>query len=145
MAFVNFHGLRSLQISSRECVFNPSGPIQIDTSNNKSFAIKACAKKPDQSIHIESKIIYLGKPDGPTCHTGAETCYYTSIFDSVNKPEVEESVLSLIRVKECSPMIVEDFASWVKGTSTWVCWGRGVGIVWVSEGAQEVLWGTKGE
>ncbi|KAH8945227.1 hypothetical protein BDL97_12G030100 [Sphagnum fallax] len=23
-------------------------------------------------------IIYLGKPDGPTCHTGAETCYYTS-------------------------------------------------------------------
>lgn len=24
------------------------------------------------------QIIYLGKPDGPTCHTGAETCYYTS-------------------------------------------------------------------
>ncbi|GJV96810.1 histidine biosynthesis bifunctional protein hisIE, chloroplastic isoform X1, partial [Tanacetum coccineum] len=177
MAFVNFHGLRSLQISSRECVFNPSGPIQIDTSNNKSFAIKVCAKKPDQSIHFESKlnsvldsvkwddkglavaiaqnvdtgailmqgfanrealaaaisskkatfysrsrsslwtkgetsnnfinihdifldcdrdsIIYLGKPDGPTCHTGAETCYYTSIFDSVNMPEVEESNLAL--------------------------------------------------
>ncbi|XP_004302491.1 PREDICTED: histidine biosynthesis bifunctional protein hisIE, chloroplastic-like [Fragaria vesca subsp. vesca] len=26
-------------------------------------------------------IIYLGKPDGPTCHTGAETCYYTSVID----------------------------------------------------------------
>ncbi|XP_020587180.1 histidine biosynthesis bifunctional protein hisIE, chloroplastic isoform X2 [Phalaenopsis equestris] len=26
-------------------------------------------------------VIYLGKPDGPTCHTGSETCYYTSIFD----------------------------------------------------------------
>ncbi|XP_050370461.1 histidine biosynthesis bifunctional protein hisIE, chloroplastic [Argentina anserina] len=26
-------------------------------------------------------IIYRGKPDGPTCHTGAETCYYTSVFD----------------------------------------------------------------
>ncbi|KAJ4975927.1 hypothetical protein NE237_001033 [Protea cynaroides] len=26
-------------------------------------------------------IIYLGKPDGPTCHTGSETCYYTSVFD----------------------------------------------------------------
>lgn len=27
-------------------------------------------------------IIYLGKPDGPICHTGAETCYYTSVFDA---------------------------------------------------------------
>ncbi|BBN69135.1 HISIE histidine biosynthesis bifunctional protein, partial [Prunus dulcis] len=26
-------------------------------------------------------IIYLGKPDGPTCHTGSETCYYTPVFD----------------------------------------------------------------
>ncbi|CAM6081993.1 unnamed protein product [Calypogeia fissa] len=26
-------------------------------------------------------IIYLGTPDGPTCHTGAETCYYTSAAD----------------------------------------------------------------
>ncbi|XP_013639412.1 PREDICTED: histidine biosynthesis bifunctional protein hisIE, chloroplastic-like [Brassica oleracea var. oleracea] len=24
-------------------------------------------------------IIYLGTPGGPTCHTGAETCYYTSV------------------------------------------------------------------
>nr|CAB3476905.1 unnamed protein product [Digitaria exilis] len=28
-------------------------------------------------------IIYLGKPDGPTCHTGAETCYYTSVYDAL--------------------------------------------------------------
>ncbi|XP_078170350.1 histidine biosynthesis bifunctional protein hisIE, chloroplastic-like [Carex rostrata] len=28
-------------------------------------------------------IIYLGKPDGPTCHTGAETCYYTSVYDTL--------------------------------------------------------------
>ncbi|XP_076902636.1 histidine biosynthesis bifunctional protein hisIE, chloroplastic-like [Bidens hawaiensis] len=40
-------------------------------------------------------IIYLGKPDGPTCHTGSETCYYTSIFDSLNKAEVEENNLAL--------------------------------------------------
>ncbi|XP_039132994.1 histidine biosynthesis bifunctional protein hisIE, chloroplastic [Dioscorea cayenensis subsp. rotundata] len=26
-------------------------------------------------------IIYLGKPDGPTCHTGSETCYYSSVND----------------------------------------------------------------
>ncbi|KAH9545220.1 hypothetical protein CY35_12G037400 [Sphagnum magellanicum] len=30
------------------------------------------------ALHCGPKIIYLGKPDGPTCHTGAETCYYTS-------------------------------------------------------------------
>ncbi|KAL6195724.1 hypothetical protein ACLB2K_031342 [Fragaria x ananassa] len=29
----------------------------------------------------QDSIIYLGKPDGPTCHTGAETCYYTSLID----------------------------------------------------------------
>ncbi|KAJ0973522.1 hypothetical protein J5N97_021481 [Dioscorea zingiberensis] len=26
-------------------------------------------------------IIYFGKPDGPTCHTGSETCYYSSVND----------------------------------------------------------------
>lgn len=35
-----------------------------------------------------SQIIYLGTPDGPTCHTGAETCYYTSVFDQLNNDEV---------------------------------------------------------
>ncbi|TVU18887.1 hypothetical protein EJB05_35005 [Eragrostis curvula] len=32
-------------------------------------------------------IIYLGKPDGPTCHTGAETCYYTSVYDALQGSE----------------------------------------------------------
>ncbi|CAL5371528.1 unnamed protein product [Camellia sinensis] len=40
-------------------------------------------------------IIYLGKPDGPTCHTGAETCYYTSAFDFLKNPQVEERKMSL--------------------------------------------------
>jgi phosphoribosyl-ATP pyrophosphohydrolase/phosphoribosyl-AMP cyclohydrolase len=34
-------------------------------------------------------IIYLGKPDGPTCHTGSETCYYTSVSDFLNSSEDE--------------------------------------------------------
>ncbi|RYR15821.1 hypothetical protein Ahy_B04g072766 isoform K [Arachis hypogaea] len=40
-------------------------------------------------------IIYLGKPDGPTCHTGAETCYYTSVFDSLKQQEIERNRLAL--------------------------------------------------
>ncbi|PAN31318.1 hypothetical protein PAHAL_5G411700 [Panicum hallii] len=36
-------------------------------------------------------IIYLGKPDGPTCHTGAETCYYTSVYDALQGSKPNES------------------------------------------------------
>ncbi|XP_074559125.1 histidine biosynthesis bifunctional protein hisIE, chloroplastic isoform X2 [Curcuma longa] len=32
-------------------------------------------------------IIYLGKPVGPTCHTGAETCYYSSVYDLLGDQE----------------------------------------------------------
>uniref|UniRef100_M0ZZU4 phosphoribosyl-AMP cyclohydrolase n=1 Tax=Solanum tuberosum TaxID=4113 RepID=M0ZZU4_SOLTU len=32
-------------------------------------------------------IIYLGKPDGPTCHTGSETCYYTPVDELLKNPE----------------------------------------------------------
>ncbi|KAG6702850.1 hypothetical protein I3843_07G053400 [Carya illinoinensis] len=39
-------------------------------------------------------IIYLGKPDGPTCHTGSETCYYTSVSD-LQEQQVEGSKLAL--------------------------------------------------
>ncbi|PON96444.1 Phosphoribosyl-ATP pyrophosphohydrolase [Trema orientale] len=41
-------------------------------------------------------IIYLGKPDGPTCHTGAETCYYTRVSDSLEhlESEIEENKLT---------------------------------------------------
>ncbi|XP_054806081.1 histidine biosynthesis bifunctional protein hisIE, chloroplastic [Prosopis cineraria] len=40
-------------------------------------------------------IIYLGKPDGPTCHTGSETCYYTSVFDLLKGQEAKGSRLAL--------------------------------------------------
>lgn len=40
-------------------------------------------------------IIYLGKPDGPTCHTGSETCYYSSVFDFLTTQQVEENKLAL--------------------------------------------------
>lgn len=40
-------------------------------------------------------IIYLGKPDGPTCHTGSETCYYTSVDEVLNDPKVDCNKLAL--------------------------------------------------
>ncbi|XP_030956075.1 histidine biosynthesis bifunctional protein hisIE, chloroplastic-like [Quercus lobata] len=40
-------------------------------------------------------IIYLGKPDGPTCHTESETCYYTSVFDLKEHQLVEGNKLAL--------------------------------------------------
>ncbi|CDP00032.1 unnamed protein product [Coffea canephora] len=39
-------------------------------------------------------IIYLGKADGPTCHTGSETCYFTSIDDMISS-QAEENKLAL--------------------------------------------------
>ncbi|MFQ6631124.1 hypothetical protein Gotur_009839 [Gossypium turneri] len=42
-----------------------------------------------------NSIIYLGKSDGPTCHTGSETCYFTSIGDLLKEQEVEETNLAL--------------------------------------------------
>ncbi|KAJ4729574.1 Histidine biosynthesis bifunctional protein hisIE chloroplastic [Melia azedarach] len=40
-------------------------------------------------------IIYLGKPDGPTCHTGSETCYYTSVTDMLKDEQAEGNRLAL--------------------------------------------------
>ncbi|KZV56560.1 histidine biosynthesis bifunctional protein hisIE, chloroplastic [Dorcoceras hygrometricum] len=40
-------------------------------------------------------IIYLGKPDGPTCHTGSETCYYTSVDEVLNDPQNDCNTLAL--------------------------------------------------
>ncbi|GAV69196.1 PRA-CH domain-containing protein/PRA-PH domain-containing protein [Cephalotus follicularis] len=43
----------------------------------------------------QDSIIYLGKPDGPTCHTGSETCYYTSVLDQLNDQQVVGDKLAL--------------------------------------------------
>ncbi|KAI6688629.1 hypothetical protein NL676_025457 [Syzygium grande] len=40
-------------------------------------------------------IIYLGKPDGPTCHTGSDTCYFSSIEDILEPSQVTRDELAL--------------------------------------------------
>ncbi|MQL78127.1 hypothetical protein Taro_010562 [Colocasia esculenta] len=39
-------------------------------------------------------IIYLGKPDGPTCHTGSETCYFLSLSDVLKNVESDKHRLA---------------------------------------------------
>ncbi|KMZ71919.1 Phosphoribosyl-ATP diphosphatase, Phosphoribosyl-AMP cyclohydrolase [Zostera marina] len=40
-------------------------------------------------------VIYLGKPDGPSCHTGSETCYFLSMSDVLRDPQAIEHRLAL--------------------------------------------------
>ncbi|XP_047313302.1 histidine biosynthesis bifunctional protein hisIE, chloroplastic isoform X2 [Impatiens glandulifera] len=67
-------------------------------------------------------IIYLGKPDGPTCHTGAETCYYTSVFDSLKNPQVEEKGVALTTLYSLESIISqrkEELSLPVEGKPSW--------------------------
>lgn len=52
-------------------------------------------------------IIYLGKPDGPTCHTGSETCYYTSINDLKEQQQVEGNKLALTTLYSLESTILQ--------------------------------------
>ncbi|KAL7616012.1 hypothetical protein Lser_V15G02696 [Lactuca serriola] len=48
---------KALQISSQESIFNHgSCHTRTDTSNSRCFVVNACSKKPDQNIHLESKV-----------------------------------------------------------------------------------------
>lgn len=55
---------------SRRCLWTKG-----ETSNN-FISVTAVYLDCDKD-----SVIYMGKPEGPTCHTGAETCYYTNVDD----------------------------------------------------------------
>ncbi|CAO2818569.1 unnamed protein product [Amaranthus hypochondriacus] len=52
-------------------------------------------------------IIYLGKPDGPTCHTGAETCYFSSISNNIEDVQVEKDILAMTTLYSLESTISE--------------------------------------
>ncbi|KAL5704921.1 hypothetical protein ACHQM5_023279 [Ranunculus cassubicifolius] len=68
-------------------------------------------------------IIYLGKPDGPTCHTGSDTCYYSSVNDFLKDPEVKEnSRLALTTLYELESIISQrkaEISGSEKGKPSW--------------------------
>lgn len=67
-------------------------------------------------------IIYLGTPDGPTCHTGSETCYYTSAFDLLEGQQVEGNKLALTTLYSLESIISQrkaELAAPEKGKPSW--------------------------
>jgi len=66
-------------------------------------------------------IIYLGKPDGPTCHTGAETCYYTSVYDALqgSKPNEDRQVTTTLYSLEDTISRRQEEATEGSGKPSW--------------------------
>ncbi|KAM7259938.1 hypothetical protein ACFE04_015679 [Oxalis oulophora] len=67
-------------------------------------------------------IIYLGKPDGPTCHTGAETCYYTPVSDLLKEQKVGGDELALTTLYSLESTIAQrkaESAAPLNGKPSW--------------------------
>lgn len=69
-------------------------------------------------------IIYLGKPDGPTCHTGSETCYYTSMFDLLRNEKVEANKLALTSLYSLESVIYQRKDELARSTNEKPSWTK---------------------
>lgn len=90
--FVNSDALATT-ISSQKATFYSRSRSALWTKGETS---KNFIKVHDIYLDCDrDSIIYLGKPDGPTCHTGSETCYYTSVPDLLENKQVDGNKLAL--------------------------------------------------
>ncbi|XVE89322.1 hypothetical protein DITRI_Ditri19aG0193000 [Diplodiscus trichospermus] len=90
--FVNRDAL-AMTISSRKATFFSRSRAALWTKGETS---KNFINIHDIFVDCDrDSIIYLGKPDGPTCHTGSETCYFTPISDLLLNQEAKENNLAL--------------------------------------------------
>ncbi|KAL2935216.1 Histidine biosynthesis bifunctional protein hisIE chloroplastic [Bienertia sinuspersici] len=69
-------------------------------------------------------IIYLGKPDGPTCHTGAETCYFSSVSNMVEDLKTEKDILAMTTLYSLESTITERKAEIVKKEDSKPSWTK---------------------
>ncbi|KNA15346.1 hypothetical protein SOVF_098980 [Spinacia oleracea] len=69
-------------------------------------------------------IIYLGKPDGPTCHTGAETCYFSSVSSIVENSQAENDILAMTTLYSLESTIAERKAEIERKTETKASWTK---------------------
>ncbi|CAA7395857.1 unnamed protein product [Spirodela intermedia] len=90
--FVNREALAKT-ITSRKATFYSRSRSSLWTKGETSMNfINVC------EIFLDcdrDSIIYLGKPDGPTCHTGSETCYFSSASDILRNGEAHNHGLAL--------------------------------------------------
>ncbi|KAG9139787.1 hypothetical protein Leryth_023275 [Lithospermum erythrorhizon] len=59
-------------------------------------------------------VLYVGKPDGPTCHTGEETCYYTSSERIKHASSTLYNLESTIEKRKEEVISPSDKPSWTK-------------------------------
>ncbi|KAM1996073.1 hypothetical protein ACFX15_029064 [Malus domestica] len=74
MAIPHLHSVQSVRVSS-PCRISFPNQYHYGRSNlsrKSSSLIYASTSNFDRDLHLQLKIIYLGKLDGPTCHTGSE-------------------------------------------------------------------------
>lgn len=117
--FVNREALATT-ISSRKATFYSRSRSTLWTKGETSMNfINVC----DVFLDCDrDSIIYLGKPDGPTCHTGSETCYYTSVFDFLQNSQVEDNNLALTTLYSLESTITqrkEEIAVPQNGKPSW--------------------------
>ncbi|KAJ1388805.1 Phosphoribosyl-ATP pyrophosphohydrolase [Sesbania bispinosa] len=96
-------------ISSRKATFYNT---KEDTSNNNVINVHDIFLDCDRD-----SIIYLGKPEGPSCHTGSETCYNTSVFDLLKEEEDKGDKLALTSLFASESRISERIARRLEGKS----------------------------
>ncbi|KAL8126475.1 histidine biosynthesis bifunctional protein hisIE, chloroplastic-like isoform X1 [Apium graveolens] len=102
--FANRDALAST-ISSKKATFYSRSRSKLWTKGETSMNyINVC----DIFLDCDrDSILYLGMPDGPSCHTGSETCYYTSVFDFLNGSHAEDSKLAMTTLQSLEAIIVQ--------------------------------------
>ncbi|KAK1367025.1 PRA-CH domain-containing protein [Heracleum sosnowskyi] len=102
--FANRDALAST-ISSKKATFYSRSRSKLWTKGETSMNyINIC----DVFLDCDrDSILYLGKPDGPSCHTGSETCYYTSVFDSLYSSQAEENKLAMTTLQSLEATIIQ--------------------------------------
>ncbi|KAH9626680.1 hypothetical protein KSS87_021581 [Heliosperma pusillum] len=102
--FVNRDALAKT-ISSRKATFYSRSRSQLWTKGETSLNF---INVHDIFLDCDrDSIIYLGKPDGPSCHTGAETCYFSSVFNFLEDPQVEKDTLAMTALYSLESTIAE--------------------------------------
>ncbi|KAK1393026.1 PRA-CH domain-containing protein [Heracleum sosnowskyi] len=102
--FANRDALAST-ISSKKATFYSRSRSKLWTKGETSMNyINVC----DIFLDCDrDSLLYLGMPDGPSCHTGSETCYYTSVFDSLDGSHAEENKLAMTTLQSLEATIVQ--------------------------------------